>query len=538
MFKVIIADDEPKVARLIQDLIGWEAEGMRVCGIAKNGEEALALIEEHDPDIVITDIRMPVVGGIELIAKAKEIKPSLEFIIISGYKYFDYAHSAIRYGVGDYLLKPISQEELLATLRKIKDRIASRATALFEHEQMLRFQANQEAMRRLTLFELLMEPGDRSQLTVRKVNKDYSYHFKEGLFQFGVFKIDGSAEEIYSESLAVFSEKIRDSFHAALAPLTSDLEVAFIYSGANFILAYSPERKQEVRSALKNIFDDLRVHNHYFPSASFTMVVGDAVESLAGLVESWISAESMLYERLLLGTGAFYENMPQRGSWEGCAPLVRAVGKALEKAMDVMDPAIADAAIQEAGAKILAVEGITGRDILHFAKSVYDDWSMLEQRYDATFPGGEKTRDAFIRNVDILASATEVLRYLRGTVANAFTEIQKQHGEQLARPITHAKRYIQEHFGESISIADIAESEGFNASYFSTLFKKETGQTFSEYLTDVRMNEAKRLLRETKESVSNICKFVGYADMKHFSSLFKGATGVKPSEYRKLYSWG
>ena len=112
LLKVIIADDEDKVCQLIYGLIDWESLGMEVIGIAHNGLEALEMVKTLEPDLMITDIRMPGYDGLELIERSKEISDTLEFIIISGFRHFEYAQHAIKYGVGDYLLKPIKKEEL------------------------------------------------------------------------------------------------------------------------------------------------------------------------------------------------------------------------------------------------------------------------------------------------------------------------------------------------------------------------------------------------------------------------------------------
>ena len=123
MWKVLIADDEKLICRLVQALVDWPSLGMTVAATAENGLDALKLIEECNPDILITDIRMPGCNGLELIRQAKEICPELEIIIISGYAHFEYAQSAISYGVGNYILKPINQQELNETLEKIRKRL-------------------------------------------------------------------------------------------------------------------------------------------------------------------------------------------------------------------------------------------------------------------------------------------------------------------------------------------------------------------------------------------------------------------------------
>jgi len=538
MLKVIIVDDEPKVALLIQKLIDWEGLEMELAGVAKNGGEALDLIRERDPDVVITDIRMPVIGGIELIGEAKEIKPLLEFVIISGYKHFDYAHSAIKFGVSDYLLKPVNQDELRATLEKIKSRVNSRVSISYERERVRQIESDQRRGKRIELFSLLMDPASRPLLTTENLNNNYFYLFPEGCcYRFVIFKIDGPAQEIYSEGLPVFIEKIHETFFKTLTPICDDIEMEFLFSGANFVLGFPPENKHALRDALKDVFDEIRVYNNIFPSAVFTMVGGGIADSPAGLIDSWLGAEWSVYERLLIGTGSFYENIPARESAQGAAAIGRAASKGLEQAMDVMDPAMAGRAVAEAADSLSKLDGLTGKDVLHFAKTVYDAWLILCQRYDVTFVGAEKLRAEFVKNLDVISSAEDIYDWLRKLILESFHSIIENNNEISGRPVTRAKQYIKAHYGENISIGDIAEQEGFNVSYFSTLFKKETGSTFSEYLTNVRMDEAKRLLKETNLSVALICRAVGYSDTKHFTATFRKLAGIKPSEYRKLYSW-
>ena len=138
MLKVIIADDEARVCSLIQMLIDWQELNMELAGTASNGLQALELIQTCSPDILITDIRMPGCHGLELIERAKRLKPALEIVIISGYAHFEYAQSAIRHGVGDYLLKPIDRQELMETMRKLGERCRSRRCLGSEVENLRR----------------------------------------------------------------------------------------------------------------------------------------------------------------------------------------------------------------------------------------------------------------------------------------------------------------------------------------------------------------------------------------------------------------
>ena len=136
MLKVLIADDERKVCQLIEKLIDWQALDMQVTATAENGIEALERIKEHHPDIVITDIRMPGYDGLDLIRLGQEINPRMEFIIISGYRHFEYAQTAIRYGVNAYILKPIKKDELTGTLKKLGSKLQKETLQLSYEEQI------------------------------------------------------------------------------------------------------------------------------------------------------------------------------------------------------------------------------------------------------------------------------------------------------------------------------------------------------------------------------------------------------------------
>jgi two-component system response regulator YesN len=246
----------------------------------------------------------------------------------------------------------------------------------------------------------------------------------------------------------------------------------------------------------------------------------------------------MMFERVMIGAGSFYEDMREKPGAGGVAALTRSVTRAIEQSMDVMEEESIEKAITGAVSELASMDDLTGKDVRNFAKSVHDAWLAFALQYNVTYPGGEKIREEFLKRLDLISSADGIYAFLKDEIMGAFRDLKAALGEASGRPVTHAKQYIKEHFSEPLVIDDIAEREGFNSSYFSTLFKKITGVTFSEYLRGVRMNEAKRLLKETNLSVAVICNSVGYNDIKHFSSSFRKATGVKPSEYRKLYSWG
>ncbi|EOR27020.1 AraC family transcriptional regulator, partial [Clostridium sartagoforme AAU1] len=182
MMKVIIADDEVKVCQLIYKLIDWKELDMEVVGISHNGIDALEQVKEKKPDIVITDIRMPGYDGIELIRLCREINEYIDFIIISGYAQFEYAQKVIKYGVCDYLLKPIKKEELINNLEKMKEKYADRMNKLTNEEKLkARLKVDIEKLRSRIFTEILLNKSIQNlDLKIQNINEEYHYKFQEG----------------------------------------------------------------------------------------------------------------------------------------------------------------------------------------------------------------------------------------------------------------------------------------------------------------------------------------------------------------------
>lgn len=200
MLKIIIADDEDKICQLIYKLVDWKSIQMEVVGIAHNGIEAFDLVKIHNPDIAITDIRMPGLDGLEFIEKAKEVNPNLEFIIISGYQQFEYAQKAIKYGVSDYLLKPIKKDELVGTLTTMKDHYLVKAEQLSNEERMkLSLKNNMVKLRNSFFNEILFKRIKRmNDISIDKINQEYQFHLKKGCFQILTLKLDGMNQIYFS----------------------------------------------------------------------------------------------------------------------------------------------------------------------------------------------------------------------------------------------------------------------------------------------------------------------------------------------------
>ena len=174
MLRVVLADDENKVILLMQKLIDWEALGYEIAGTANDGLRALELVREKQPHLLITDVRMPGCDGIELIQRAKALQPKLHFIVISGYRKFEYAQNALKYGVEDYLLKPLKQEELTGILLRLKEKMGQEAALEFQKEVKERFPDADVYMAPLSLsIACHIGPGSLAVTATRKMEEEH-----------------------------------------------------------------------------------------------------------------------------------------------------------------------------------------------------------------------------------------------------------------------------------------------------------------------------------------------------------------------------
>lgn len=539
MLKVIIADDEKLICRLVQALGDWEALDMEVAGLAENGLEALELIEKVEPDILITDIRMPGCDGLELIQRAKEMRPELEVIIISGYAHFEYAQSAIQYGVGTYLLKPIKKEQLMEALRKMRGRCEER---LKREEGMMRQHKNSRNDLNLLRSSLVKDLlSDHAPALTREVLRD-TYHFgTEGdTYQVFLIKIDCEVEEVNGSAAQIVRETVQELFLNGLAECCKEALVYFqSYTGYG-VMNYEAAQKDQVRKCLRECFNQASAKKNLFGPVEFSLSLGTAVREPEEIAFSLKEAQDAMMERLIEGTGRLLEHVPKDSGIDKQGLLEKYV-KVMDHVIEVLDVDEAREAAFQLESAAMGTEAVCGRELMELVLSAGRAFITRVAIHDiprfhiGDFPRVEEVQQDFWVCCNQCGSGPELFDALRLLQETMLREAVETRDNEATRPIRIAKQYVMQHFHEPITMEEVCEMAGFSTSYFSVLFKKGTGEGFAKYLTRVRMEEAKTLLRETNLPVAEICEKVGYSDRKHFTHTFHKATGLNPAEYRKLY---
>ncbi|MDE6406338.1 MAG: response regulator [Lachnospiraceae bacterium] len=525
--KVMIADDEERICQLIEALIDCDALRMEVVGVAHNGLEACELVERLTPDILITDIRMPGYSGLELIEKVKESEENLEIIIISGYAHFAYAQTAIKFGVGDYLLKPINKEELTGTLQKLGERIRDGRR---QAEDRRRIQQKSEADIRLfrtnLLNRLTEEPSWKPSL--EELREKYYLHVEEGIFQGFLIKVDCDGE-IGRAGIDLILGKVQSILENSFRSRCRELVAGIKGTGCIGFLNYESEKTEEIRRIFRDCLNQLESEKGIFGPVMFTAALGNAAKDAGGLTESVGQAALIIEDRLLKGTGKLLERVPAASAIHEQNILEKYV-RQIVHAIEVMSVEEAEEAAAQMRQTILEVRDVRGfevRELIYSAARLFLSQVDVKNRAEAF--------KEFEQRCSVCGSMDELLARLTALQTEYVEEMCQKREADTVRPIRMAKQYIQNHYSEPITQEEVSGAVGLSAAYFSVLFKKVEGEGFAKYLIGVRMEQAKILLRETNIPVSKICQQVGYNDLKHFTHTFEKTTGVKPTVYRKMY---
>lgn len=525
--RVLIADDELKVCELVTHLVNWEGLGMEIIGFAHDGETALDIILNQKPDIVITDIRMPGLSGLEMIKMAKKAQSNSEFIVISGFKQFDYAKEALQYGVSNYLLKPINRKELNYTLAEIQSRSAKKRDKALEDKKLTdAFLKNQEQIRKDTLYRMFTQLTTE---TVASLNADGCFRFQEGLFQVGILKIDGIKN--IQKHCKYFTNKLKYLLNTHLTNCF-DFEFTPVAGKYMLILNYDVACAPLIYENMKWVLDGLQEQQDIFQGFSVSGALGEATQDLKMAMDGLDVVKIRLNQRLIEGTNRIYTKDVEKETSELLAMLADFQNQLIE-AVEVQNLFLIKKVLQRLESVIADKQFLNGHAVLNYYKGAFDMYELTLRKFNFYSPDLKLTN--FDLEIENFGSVLDVHRFFATTLTGSFELIIEKMEEKMSRPVLEAKAFIRENFSQPISLEIVAEKVGFSASYFSSMFKEQTEESFSDYLFRKRMEGAKTQLRTTRNSVAVICENVGYSDLRSFTKSFKKYTGLTPKDYRKLY---
>lgn len=534
--KVFLVEDEMVIRRGIKNSIDWEKEGYIFCGEASDGELAYPMIIKEKPDILITDIRMPFMDGLELCKLVKKELPNIKILILSGYDEFDYAKEAIRLGVTEYLLKPISSGKLLEALNGVSESIRR------EKEDKDLVRKYMEEMRENTehekqkFFEQMIA-GNLSMADALETGKKYEMNLSAGMYNLLLFRFTLGEENRKSGELLGEAEY-------AIEKLTERLEYVFEFQrgveGWAFLLMADNEEQMSER--VKELSKDLEEIMKNYSTIAYFGGIGQPVARLRELEESFREAERALAARFTMELNRIIsvEDIRMAQNIDTLDDIEITSFGEIEKTRTMLEKFLNNGAEDEIDEFVdvyineLPEENL--KSVLMRQYIIMDAYIVMMSFCEKIegIEGEMQAQSEELKNsMKTIQTLEEIKNYIRMLLKKIIGVRDTISGRRYSDIIEIAKDQIRKtYMSDEISLNTIAAEVGMSPSYFSSIFSKEMGKTFVEYLTEIRMDRAKELLMCSSMKTSEIGYEVGYKDPHYFSYIFKKTQNCTPKEFR------
>lgn len=504
MLKVLIIDDETYVREGLKYIVDWNENGFEVCGEASNGDEGYERILELDPDIVLLDIQMPGKQGLDILKDIRNQGNNVRFIIVSGYSNFDYAKKAIKYGVKDYLLKPIDEDELLEIVLKLKKEIEE------DKKSKNYLEKNKVALRQYLLGQLILNKEIKEY---EDVNNELN---SRGTFQ--VALISNSSNQYNFDNILKIEELIIKNIEEKENIDVIKLEDKIALVIGNINSSYAKKLLNKIKKKL-----DKEIGSNNF------IALGEEVQDIKELYSSYRSAKKLTNNKFL------FSNLE-------VASTVQADIKNIDLNIDEKDILknaytyleigqidkfneyiiLLKALIRSKWYKENEIKVLITKSLMDFGDKLKKDYSFLFKNKNIC----EEIIDEIYKK-DSLEEVMEI--FINGLILISKEISINSNNSSIKRIV----KYVETNYYKDIKLETLAEIFNYNSAYLGKIFKNYTGVSFNTYLDKCRIDEGKKLLLEKNLKVYEVCELIGYKNIDYFHSKFKKYVGVSPLNYKK-----
>lgn len=531
--KIFLVEDEIVIRNGIKNSIEWGKEGYEFVGEASDGELAYPMILKEKPDILITDIRMPFMDGLELSRLVKQELPDIRILILSGYDEFDYAKEAIRLGVTEYLLKPVSAFKLLESLKGVSQLIRQEK----EEKELLKRYAKdmQESTERekLKFFGQLIS-GGLSTAEAIDLGRQYDMNLSAHLYEIILFKF-----------FSVIGVGGQSGFVVDACESLEDMikKIPYVYifqrgiDGWAFLVTADDEEQMGQKTSRLTKRIELMMED--YKELDYFGGIGKPVKRLRDLPQSFADADHAFSGRFLSKPSRIVcvddlKNMQGIGDFK-----VREFG-GIERTRESVEKFLNNGTQEEIPEFTMAYMKEMPEDNFksmlmrqYIVMDVYIVIMSFCEKIGTSDEDFQKEGESFKAAIQNIHTAQDMQEYMGRFLSRAIELRDMVSGRRYSDIIEAAKEKIENtYMSEEISLNTVAAGVGMSPSYFSSVFSREMGKTFVEYLTGIRMDKAKELLMCSSMKTSEIGYEVGYKDPHYFSYLFKKTQGCSPKEYR------
>ena len=532
MLKIMIVDDEYYFRQALKVTLQWEELGFEICGEAKNGKDALDKIEELRPDIILVDINMPIMGGLEFISILKEQKYKAKIVLITGYSEFNYAKQAIQLGVTDYILKPIEEKELEDTLLNIKKLLKDDQYNQIEIEKFkTKAKENIPVLKEKLLNDLIF--GNTME-TIENIIASLGYldiKLSSKYYRVIVMKIDCIDEKEwaieeksfwYFGVLNISSEILKERF---------SFEYCFDRSGCVSIIIGHNNNDEDTDFQVILLCEKIRECIKKYLKFTVTIGIGNYYEKIKNIEISYKEAIFALKNDVVIGSDSTisYSSIEEKG-------LMHTLFKAEQRNELLMSMRMGD--LKEIDSLISEIFIDLRKANVNHGELRVISVQLITCNIEYILECGLNYSDVFteIKNpmeeVQFKKSVNEIEHWIKEFIFKAIKYINNNKQSKSTKVVKKVIDYIEENFGNSdLKVEDISKYVFINYSHLCYIFKREVGKTIIEYLTEVRIKKAKELIDMGNKVIIDVAIKVGYEDANYFSRCFKKSYGVPPSKY-------
>lgn len=526
MIKLMLVDDEIEIRQGIRDMIDWQANGIYVCGEAGNGKEAISQAEKLEPQIILVDISMPIMNGLEFIEYLSIKKPSIKTVIVSGYDDFTYAQKALKLGAADYLLKPCRPAEILNTVLKLADEIKNEKSKL-ENLNKLKIQLRESLplLKEKFLLRLLKEQNkylgsveEKAEFLKLKIELSGVKVLLISIDNYSslVDELGNEDMELYKFAVNNIAEEILgDYYKCEVFGVDDDIAVVLNFD----------ERQDETH--LKELLKSIKSNINSYMCFTVTIGIGSNYKKISGIHSSYNEALQCLESRFFLGEDSIicYGDINTSESEQMVLPIE-------EEKQIIVALKTGDREELKTAYDIFFEDISKNKNPKHALDSCT---ALLFSIYHLCIERNININEVMNQNslfeeIAKLDTVHQLKSRLFETINTVFDKLNK--GKSFNKIISMAVEFINQNYQKDISLEIIAQELHFSAGYVGLLFKQSMGMSFVDYLHKVRIGKACEILRDYRLKTYEVSNQVGYFDEKYFTQIFKKITGMTFTQYR------
>ena len=534
MYKVLLVDDETLIREAISENIQWEEIGFSFMGACENGKQAMEAIEKEQPDLLLTDINMPFVDGMELTKFVYENYPDTKVIIISGFDEFEYAKNAVKYQVLEYILKPITPMEFTETLLRVKKMFDERKESQRDMKKIRSaYVSNLPMVQGRYLHNLLNGTVDYAKLDEKQ--EELRLNLSAGCYNTALVEGD-SLEPFTSQYANVKDELALFAVYNITAEIVASENCGIAFQGTDekTAILFMGDEEESLKIKMKQILPKIHQAMEEFLQIQVTIAVGKSVKRLEELPDSFAKTKSALEYKFMLGGNQTIE-AEEYEEIRNSAKHIDIFEWASQMATTIRTNKIEEISQKtEQFVEQVKLSYVNkNRSFVYVQNLVLSVINLLELPEELEDEIYSQERN-FMKQIYECENLDEIEHRLRGTFRYICNLMSNQRDSYGKRQAMLALDYIEKNYADSsVTLNSVCTALAMSTSYFSSVFKNYTGETFIESLTKKRMEKAKILLEQGNLKTYEIAEAVGFSDAHYFSVAFKKAVGKTPTEYAR-----